>query len=199
MKDGVGNDYLAIAWQYPGNARDVIPAEFSRVANPFKVVGANLDTWTGIGGKTIADLKSGTNNFANPPQKSERLQQALEAPSDRDENFGSRMSGWLVPPITADYEFWIASDDNGEFWLSTNSAPSNKVRVCRQPNFASPRWWDEYPEQKSLPISLKAGQSYYYEVRLMFVAWILCLKCLFPVYSELIELDFLLYSRCDRL
>jgi hypothetical protein len=167
MKEGVGGDNFAIAWQYPGKARDVISADFSRVVNPFQAVGANLDTWTGIGGTSIADLRSGTNNLANAPQKSELLQGLLEAPTNANDNYGSRMSGWLVAPVSGDYQFFIASDDNGEFWLSTDGDPDNKVLICRQPFAASPRWWNRYPEQTSDMISLEAGQSYYYEVRLV--------------------------------
>ena len=32
MKEGQGDDNLAIAWEYPGQARVVIPAKFSRLA-----------------------------------------------------------------------------------------------------------------------------------------------------------------------
>jgi hypothetical protein len=32
MKEGGGEDHLAIAWQYPGQSRVVIPAKFSRLA-----------------------------------------------------------------------------------------------------------------------------------------------------------------------
>ena len=129
--------------------------------------GASLEAWTGIGGVTIDSLKSGTNNFANPPQKSERLQNVLDGPSNWNDNYGSRMRGWLVAPVTGDYEFWIASDDDGEFWLSTDDNPENMVRACHQPIWASSREWDKYPEQKSPVIKLVAGQAYYYEVRML--------------------------------
>ena len=91
----------------------------------------------------------------------------LEAPSNRCDNCGSRMKGWLVPPVTGDYEFWIASDDNGSFWLSTNNAFLE--RRCHVPGFTSPREWTKYSEQKSAPIRLIAGQAYYYWVRLLSV------------------------------
>ena len=129
--------------------------------------GASLEAWTGIGGVTIDSLKSGTNNFANPPQMSERLQNVLEGPSNWNDNYGSRMRGWLVAPVTGDYEFWIASDDGGEFWLSTDDNPENMMRACHQPVWASSREWDKYPEQKSPVIKLVAGQAYYYEVRML--------------------------------
>ena len=171
MKEGGGNDNLAIAWSYTLQPRVVIPAKFSTTSLSFiwssdlPRYGAILDTWTGIGGTTIADLMSGTNNLADTPDKSEFLVSDLEAPSNAGDNYGSRMSGWLVPPVTGLYEFWIASDDHGEFWLSTDGNPANKARRCRC-TWASPRLWDRAPEQKSSPISLVAGQKYYYEVSL---------------------------------
>jgi hypothetical protein len=165
MKDGGGGDNLAIAWEYPGQRREVISAKFSRVANPFED-GAILDTWTGLNsGNTIADLLAGTNNLESFPNKSVRLVDLLEGSSNVGDNYGSRMRGWLVPPVTGDFVFWIASDDNGEFWLSTTDSTAYKALICRQPQSAGPRQWDKYTEQKSQPIRLVAGQAYYYEVR----------------------------------
>ncbi len=89
----------------------------------------------------------------------------LEAPTNAGDNYGSRMSGWLVPPATGLYEFWIASDGQGEFWLSSDGNSANKVCRCRCTTWVSPGWWDGAPEQRSSPISLIAGQAYYYEVR----------------------------------
>ena len=170
MKEGGGNDHVAVAWQYPGQSRAVIPARFSQVARFGGVqqtsYGAILDTWTDIGGGlSIADLDSRTNNLSNTPNKIEHLVDWLEAPSNRCDNCGSRMKGWLVPPVTGDYEFWIASDDYGEFWLSTDNAVLD--RQCNVPGFTSPREWAKYPEQKSAPIRLIAGQAYNYWVRLL--------------------------------
>jgi hypothetical protein len=127
--------------------------------------GAILDTWTNIGdGTSIADLLSGTNNLSNPPNMIRHLVDRLESPSNVCDSCGSRMKGWLVPPVTGNYEFWIASDDNGEFFLSTDNI--NLQRLCHVPGFTSPREWTKYPEQKSSPIRLNAGQAYEYLVRI---------------------------------
>ena len=146
--------------------------------------GASLDTWTGIGGSTITDLMSGTNNFADSPDKSERLVSLLEAPTNAGDNYGSRMRGWLMPPVTGLYEFWIASDDQGEFWLSSNDNPANKTRRCYMPVAVSPLFFTALPEQKSASISLVAGQPYYYEVRFR-VSYcnLIHYMCLFQKYS----------------
>ena len=34
MKEGGGGDFLAIAWQYPGQELEVVPATYSRVTRP---------------------------------------------------------------------------------------------------------------------------------------------------------------------
>jgi len=137
--------------------------------------GATLDTWTDISGMTIADLMIGTNDLANIPDRSERLVGSLEAPTNVGDNYGSRMSGWLVPPVTGLYEFWIASDDQGEFYLSSDDDPANKARICYTPEAVSHLFFTAFPEQKSSPISLVAGQAYYYEVRLYALIHFMCL------------------------
>jgi endoglucanase len=134
------------------------------VSNPLKI-GAVLETWTGISGYNIEELVSSTNNFTVAPSKTEVLNSILEAPSNVDDNYGSHMKGWLVPPVTGNYEFWITSDDEGEFWLSVNDDPANVVKTCFSPWASGPGWWDRVPDQKSSPIYLVAGQAVYYEVR----------------------------------
>ena len=141
-------------------------------------MGSKLDTWTGISGNSIANLMSGTNNLASAPNTSVRLQNLLEGPTNVGDNYGSRMKGWLVPPVSGDYLFWIASDDNGEFWLSIDSDPANKILACHQPLSAPSRDWTRFPEQKSRPISLVAGRAYYYEVRECVVSSYFCVSCL---------------------
>jgi hypothetical protein len=125
--------------------------------------GAILETWTGIVGFDVADLVTGTNNFADDPSRTERLGSLLEAPYTINEiDYGSRMKGWLILPVTGNYVFWIASDDAGEHWLSSDDNPDNKILRCYQ------LWatceWDKYTEQKSTSIALVADEAYYFEV-----------------------------------
>jgi len=127
--------------------------------------GATLDTWEGIvDGIYFSDV-SVTNTLIKTPDKTERLGSLLEAPPIGD-NFCSRMWGWLIPPVTGDYTFWIASDDNGEFWLSIDDDPANRVRACYASHaVANKRDWYFFPQQQSKLIPLVAGQAYFYEVR----------------------------------
>ena len=74
----------------------------------------------------------------------------------------SQVKGWLVPPETGEYVFWIHSNNKGEFWLSTYSHAANKVLLsCKQKSIET-RYWTRCT---SPLISLVAGHKYYYEVR----------------------------------
>jgi hypothetical protein len=75
------------------------------------------------------------------------------------------MKGWLVPPATGDYVFWISADDIAELWLSTDDHPENGVLVCFLTWKVKPRQWTAYPEQESGTIPLVGGQAYFFEVR----------------------------------
>jgi hypothetical protein len=172
MKQGYGPANLAIAWEYNGRALEVVPARFSSVELICALdsqCGAELDTWGGIGGNSVSDLIVATNNFTKTPDSSTRLQNMLEVQTNAGNNNGSRMKGWLRPPVTGNvtgnFQFSIAANHLGEFWLSTDSDPANKVCLCFIPG-PVPRYnFTVYSEQKSSPIPLYAGQAYYYEVR----------------------------------
>ncbi len=136
--------------------------------------GATLDMWTGIHeGIYYADL-SVTYDLTTLPNKSERLGISLESPTNRADYFVSRMKGWLVPPVSGEFVFWIAASDSGEFWLSSNDNPMYRVLRCHQTLPAEPRKWTTYPEQKSAPISLVADEAYYFEVRTSCFIWTCC-------------------------
>jgi hypothetical protein len=115
-------------------------------------------------GVYLKDL-SVTNILANTPNKTERLGSLLEAPTNKADYYASRMMGWLVPPVTGDYVFWIAADDMAELWLSTNDHPANRALLCFVTYHTESRQWTAYPEQESEPIPLVAGEAYYFEVR----------------------------------
>lgn len=93
------------------------------------------------------------------------IRHLFEAPTNGGDYYLTRMRGWLRPPVTGRYSFWIASDNSSELWLSLDSSPSNMRRICSIPTFlfVEPREWSRFPSQHSEPIELKAGQLYYIE------------------------------------
>ena len=123
-----------------------------------------------IEGWSVDDLRS-TNDFLTLPSNTERLWTLLEAPSNMGENLGRRMKGWLMPPVTGNYSFYIASDDRGELWLSNDD--NHLFLACYVPLETYNRAWTWFPHQESSPICLVAGQAIYCEVSVL----ILNLRC----------------------
>jgi hypothetical protein len=83
----------------------------------------------------------------------------------RGDYYLTRMRGYLHPPATGEYVFWIASDNSSELWLSVDASVSRAGKIASVPRFGwtGPREWSHYPSQRSKPIGLKAGVTYYIE------------------------------------
>jgi hypothetical protein len=117
--------------------------------------------WTGLPGGSIDDLRRHP-GFPNKPD-GYTTPEIFAAPVDWGDNYGTRMRGFVEAPDTGAYVFWIAADDQGELWLSTDADPAHKVLIARAPSWTPPNGWDTIPEQKSGPIRLNKGQKYYIE------------------------------------
>jgi len=94
-----------------------------------------------------------------------QLRNSFEAPSGCGDYYLARMRGYLQPPTTGEYSFWIASDNSSELWLSTDYKPSNARRIAFIPrfNWVAPHEWSHFPSQHSQSIRLEAGKTYYVE------------------------------------
>ena len=117
--------------------------------------------WTGIPGITIAELV-GERRFRGKPSGSEVLAK-FQAPADWAEDYGSRLRGWVVPPQTGSYTFWLCSDDCSQLWLGTDDAPEGRTLVANVDSWTAPGEWSKFPTQKSKPVSLRGGRAYYIE------------------------------------
>jgi hypothetical protein len=126
--------------------------------------------YQGIGGNTVGDLTASP-KYPNSPD-SETHVGLLEGPINAFEAYGTSLSGWLLPPVSGNYNFFMSTDDGGEFWLSTDSSPVNLVRIANEPSWNGVRDWlgtarrtAAAPENRSTTlfpggIPLVAGQRY---------------------------------------
>ena len=115
------------------------------------------EVWTGIGGNSVSNIPVGTT-----PNITDTLP-SFEAPTNWADDYGARMRAYITAPVTGNYTFWIASDDQSELWLSTNDTPVNKVRIGWVLDWTDSRQWNKLSSQKSVAITLTAGQRYYVE------------------------------------
>ncbi|HEX8515981.1 MAG TPA: metallophosphoesterase [Bacteroidia bacterium] len=115
------------------------------------------EVWNGVSGTSITAIP-----FSSPPSSTGTLT-SFQCPENIADNYGQRVRGFLCPPVTGNYIFWIASDDNSELWLSTNDQPGNKQKIASVSGWTFPREWTKYPSQQSVTKYLVAGQKYYIE------------------------------------
>ena len=121
----------------------------------------NFQRWNNISGTSVLNLTSNQAYPNNP--NSTGMRTLFEMPLNLGNNIGIRMNGYICPPVSGTYYFWISSDANGELWLSTTSSSTNKVRIAYHTGTTNSRQWNKYNTQKSSPITLIAGQLYYVE------------------------------------
>lgn len=121
----------------------------------------NYQKWTNITGGSVSNLTSNV-NYPNNPTSSGILT-SFEIPSNSGNNYGMKVYGWICPPATGNYVFWIAGDQSTELWLSTTSSSANKVRIAYNTTNTNSRQWNKYATQKSVVIALTAGTKYYVE------------------------------------
>ncbi len=118
------------------------------------------EVWEGIPGTAVADL-TGSADYPDNPTSTNLVTDYFEAPVDVLEDYGQRMHGYVVPPVTGNYTFWISSDDGSELWLSTDSSPANKRLIASVTGWTPSREWGWEANQQSAAIRLEAGQAYY--------------------------------------
>eukprot|EP00795_Rhopilema_esculentum_P005038 gene5038-148_t len=125
--------------------------------NPY--AGVIREVWFDVPGYQISDLTSDP-NFPNNPSSTEVLDK-FDAPFNIDDNYGSRISGYLRAPETGDYRFYLASDSTGELWLSSDDSENNLVKIITLNSWTDHNQWLKFPEQRSDKVFLVAGKYYY--------------------------------------
>lgn len=133
-------------------------------STPFPPGSLSYAVYDGIGGgNNVSDL---TNNARFPlDPTAEKQMTRFEGDTDRADSYGSVMRGYLIPPTSGSYTFWISSDDSSELWISTTTNPATMTRIAYVSGYTSPRQWTKFSSQQSGARALTAGQGYYIEAR----------------------------------
>jgi len=119
-----------------------------------------LEIWDNIAGGSVTDLTDDPRYPAQPDSTQSITELAYDPAVDVD-NYGGRIYGWLYPPQTGDYTFWVASDNDSELLLSTNDDPENVELIASVDGWTGANEWDKFPTQMSEPVTLTAGSKYY--------------------------------------
>jgi hypothetical protein len=124
-----------------------------------------MDLWWNTGCPFFPCLINDPRYPENPDET--RFLTSFDSGTLLGEDYGAQIHGWLLPRKSGDYTFWLASDDDSELFLSTDSTPVNMERIAYVDRYTAPyQWYDSgEPGQVSAPVSLVAGRKYYIMAR----------------------------------
>ena len=122
--------------------------------------------WSGIrfGGSRGINALRGDPRYPGKPDGSD-LSPALELQPLQTNHLGFRFCGYVHPPVTGDYEFWLAGAAGATLFMSPDENPADGVaiagtaadiRTLDLPRFQGPSAW-------SGALPLVAGRRYYVE------------------------------------
>ena len=142
-------------------------ATFTNVSLTSQAFGIYRQLWTNLNSSSLVGL---TNTAYNPnwPNNPSAGYTHIYTRLDTELNsgwinYGQRLRAFVVPPLSGAYTFWIASDDNSLFMLSTNESPANEMQICSVTSWTPWEVFNDESNQQSVPINLQAGHRYYLE------------------------------------
>jgi len=125
-----------------------------------RITGIKRRFYPGIPGSSVDDLWNSP-TFPNSPASKMLLNNFFEAPLNVGDHYGQHLFTYIKAPMSGEYRFWIAGDDNCRLFLSPDEDPSNEQQIAEVPEWTNPRQWTKFPQQRSDLIFLEEG-SYYY-------------------------------------
>ncbi len=150
-------------------------------AYQFKTGLADFRTWNST--IPFADFET---TLRDTTPASEQLLTEFHGPINIRNDYFGQVSGWFVPATTGSYVFFVATDDQGALYLSTDASPANKKLIASEPTWGGANSWtgagnnrdpdanglflnrsDTFPATEwptGNTITLTAGQRYYMEV-----------------------------------
>lgn len=114
-----------------------------------------------ISGSQISNLVESA-AFPDNPNRVENLT-SLQI-SNRGNNYGTWVRGFIMAPVTGDYRFFISADDTARLLLSTSDQPDQAGIIATVPGKTSQGDYGKYSSQTSAYQQLIEGQPYYFEV-----------------------------------
>ncbi len=133
----------------------------AQLTGEFAVGVVKFEAFTGIGGTAVQNLLDAEKYQNNQPDDV-RLIAGIDTPNGYGDNYGARVTGFIIPPETGQYRFFIRSDDASQLFLSSNETPPDPALsfpVCEETGCCNAFTEPDSP-RTSEPISLVAGRRY---------------------------------------
>jgi len=82
--------------------------------------------------------------------------------------FGQELTGFVFPPESGEYTFWLNCDERAEVWLASGPDASTLRKICsveRAMPLDGIDIWTRDPSQKSVPVRLEKDKPYAIRIR----------------------------------
>jgi hypothetical protein len=124
--------------------------------------GLKKEVFAAVAGTAVKDL---LDDFRYPGRAQLSTVPVFEA--SLSQGSGQVLSGFLTPPMTGLYTFYLAAANGAELWLSSDASPGNAVRIAAELGTNTKRNWQGYGSNShiSAPVHLLHGR--WYNVRAM--------------------------------
>lgn len=120
--------------------------------NPMSPTTATFQGWTLVSGWILHQRWNGAGSLNDLATKRAAglpdeitLEPTFEYPADGAGEAGSfyvnQLSGIFIPPVTGDYIFYVAGDDQANAYLSTDDDPAHQHLIAREPSWARQRYY----------------------------------------------------------
>ncbi len=159
---------VAVADDHPSNplvGTGYVTIQIITNGTPFQPGAIRYARYDGIGSGTAVTDLTGNARWPRDPSSDVEMT-SFEGEVNRADNYGAALRGFLLPPATGVYTFWIASDDSSELWFSTTTNTASISRIAYVSGYTSSRQWTKFSSQQSAALTLYAGQAYYFEARM---------------------------------
>jgi hypothetical protein len=90
-----------------------------------------------------------------------RFDTRLIYPDDSNGDYGARIRGVFIPPVSGSWVFFFRTFDRGVVYFNPGGLdPAGAIEILRESTGNNPRNWDKFSSPK---FNLRAGQGYYIE------------------------------------
>ncbi|MDX9750993.1 MAG: PKD domain-containing protein, partial [Flavobacteriales bacterium] len=120
------------------------------------------ERWTNVTGGDVASLLAHP-DYPHAPATTFHPT-SFQGPVNILDNYGTRVRGYIIPPVTGEYTFTVTSDDASLVFLSPGPGNQFMEQLCAVPGWTNVAEFNKYPEQTSAPVMLQAGAHYYVEL-----------------------------------
>ena len=126
-----------------------------------------FEAWTGLSGTSVSGLVDDP-HYQDTPDDT-RVLAGIDTPNGYADNYGARVSGYIIPTESGSFRFFLRSDDASQFFLSKNETapnPASDTPLAEETGccnaFLEPLNANGDPNNQTsqTPVTLEAGKKY---------------------------------------